>query len=317
MREEYDPKLDELYQIYQELGDAAKKQIRQAHEHLAIDRNTLCRLEWDALHEPLGELFPGRLWVVVAESGHGKSTVLMNVAFHLLAQGKKIWHAPLEQTGSVMRQYLAAFDLGLPTKAVLRGRLAPDDLERVKAHLDAQLNRKDWQIGFSDIEILNKRTASRLFDEAMAVGADILIIDHLNQTEGGYNELRELCYYILRECREQSPKGMTVLAAAQIGRDKMNRDPFHHYYPPRSEMILGGGSIYEVADVVIGAWRPLQAMITTIDRAVVKGGFKKARDFCRQGAIGLNIMKDRVGGNIGDNVILRYDRGRILNEVLI
>lgn len=297
------------------------EQVDEAKARLALDPVKVPRLPWDSLHDALGPLWPGELWVAGATSGNGKSTLLMSLCAAWSREGKRVWVLPLEQPAGVMRLHWAAYDLELPNRDVLENALTPANRARVTEHLDWQIRGAGRErVGFSDAKLLTPSGVAVAFDEAQRFGANVLLIDHLNHNgpdEGsradGYTVLRSICHEILR-CNEQVQSvapGLMTFAAAQLHRDKSG-DRLAAYKPPKETAIEGGEVIRQCANVAIGLYRPMREEVTKSEEREVAMGTKPLKDILQPNTIGVSILKHRIRGNVGQQIKLGFHHGRIV-----
>lgn len=294
-------------------------QVDAAKDRLRLDALKCPRMPWDSLHDVVGPLWPGELWVIGASTGNGKSTALMNLVGAWEAEGKKAWMVPLEQPASVMRLHWAAYALNLTSRSVLENNLSPIDRKRVAEHLDWQ-SRGDGRtrVGFSDATTLTPNGVSHHFDEAARFGADVLILDHLNHNQpdvggnqNGFAVLKDICHEILRcnaEIQTVRPGLMTV-AAVQLHRDKLG-DHLAPFKPPKPSSIEGGEVVRQTCNVALGLYRPMR-VLSTSEESDLRHGALALKDVLEPDTIGVSVMKHRIRGEVGAIVKLQFDRGRI------
>ena len=294
-------------------------QVDAAKDRLRLDALKCPRMPWDSLHDVVGPLWPGELWVIGASTGNGKSTALMNLVGAWEAEGKKVWMVPLEQPASVMRLHWAAYALDLTSRAVLENNLSTLDRQRVADHLDWQSHGAGRdRVGFSDATTLTPNGVSHHFDDAARFGADVLILDHLNHNQpdpggnpNGYAVLKDICHEILRcnaEIQSVRPGLMTV-AAVQLHRDKLG-DHLAPFKPPKPSSIEGGEVVRQTCNVALGLYRPMRAFTGT-EEIDLRHGRLAIKEVLEPDRIGVAVMKHRIRGDAGTIIKLDFLRGRI------
>jgi replicative DNA helicase len=293
---------------------AGREQVLAALDRLAIDPMTLPRLPWDALTNVVGPIWPTDIWLVAAGTGSGKTTVLAHCAEHFVASRRRIYVLALEQSPNELRTAMAALALGYhPQWALVNAwtKLGTGAEAKIRAELKRQVSELEGRLIFSPSETLTVHDLEFELATAASLGADLVLIDHLGQVDvGGYEGLRTFLKELKRAINAVQ---IPVLMAAQLGRG--DRDILRPYRPPTSYDLEGGEVIAQIASVILGLYRPVMPM-TVGDEREVRRGSKSIREFVVPHAIGVTVMKHRVGGDVlGERILLHYERGRISDPV--
>lgn len=291
-----------------------KQQVRAGIELIHEDFSQCVHLPWDSLNAVIGHgILPYQLWTAAAESGHGKTTFAMNVVKGMVAEGKRVFVIGLEQSAPVLRVYLAALKLGFSTRYALANRwrdLPISAQGAIESELLDQENEAEL-LHFSDADFLTLKTLPKVLAEAEAFRADIVIIDHVHHVRvEGNNSAAEF----VRLCQNLSDfaknRRTPVLAMAQLNRGNGPVDRLKPYMPPALDNIKMGKVLEEVSAVVLGLYRPLDVFVTATERAKIRLG-ESVKPFIKPNTMGVAVLKSRIGGDVGEIVELRYDRGHI------
>lgn len=291
-----------------------KEQVEAGINLIHEDFSQCVHLPWPSLHQAIGHgVLPYQLWTAAAESGHGKTTFAMNVVKGLVAQGKRVYVIGLEQAAPVLRVYLAALKLGFSTRYALANRwnqLPPSAQAAIESDLREQETEAEL-LHFSNADFLTLRTLAKALEEAQAFGAQLILIDHVHhvRVESGNSagEFTKLCQGLSDFSKKHQ---IPVLAMAQLNRGNGPIDRLKPYLPPALDNIKMGKVLEEVSSVVLGLYRPLFNNITAQERARIRLG-ESVKPFIKANTMGVAVLKSRIGGECGDIVDLKYDRGHI------
>ena len=309
------PQAEALIRLVDDNEDELQaSQRRQAIEAIDLTRRSYARqpkVPWPSLHELVGPVMPDAFWIIGAQTGQGKTTVLMN---WLRTIGLSIAYVlPLENPPAKMRLMWAALSLSLDPAKVLenRWRELPEDSEKqVQAHVAEQVEFAE-NVVFSEVPYLSLGQLKETFEDAAHCGADVIFIDHIHRmAESSYKAIAEAGKLISRYIREFE---IPVVATAQFNTGGAERSPFRGFREPCIEDLYMGQVTAHEALVVMGLYRPLWPM-TKEQTAEVRERKTKAWHFAKPGIIGVHCMKHRVRGTAasGHSVELTYDQGRIV-----
>jgi replicative DNA helicase len=308
------PQADALLRL---VGDEANPAVDQAAEAITRTQQSFHlapQMPWRVLHDLVGPVLPDALWIIGAQTGHGKTTLMLNWLQTLArSAGQKTYVLPLEQRPAMMRLVWASLSLGYPTALVLenRWRELPDDAEKqVQAHVAEQVEWCGESVVFSDVEYLSEANLEETFQDAHAQGCTLILVDHLHRmAESSYRAMAMVAKALTRNIRKY---GIPVACTAQFNQGGPERNPLQGYREPQLSDIYMGQVIAHEAHVILGLYRPLQGMSKEETQAV-KNRETKAWKFAIPNTVGVHCMKHRVRGMLaeGRSIELQYDRGRI------
>lgn len=265
---------------------------------------------WPAFDEQFGGIVPGRLYVVGARPGNGKSTWLLNVLSHLWTMRVPTLYFGTEMSPPELVKKWAAMRCGYDELSVFEGRLG----ERQKLHLRAEVEELMDQdsVTFSTVPRLDiARMASeisRSFNELAGPVPRVLILDHLHRVTQDREELEVLAKELADVTVERN---VAFICAAQLNRDQSS-GAFDLYLPPSLARYKGSAAIEENAAVGFGLFRPLLGAIQRGDRLDIENGKKAASDFAESNTMAVVCTKHRFHGNaIGHAHKLIFRDGRL------
>lgn len=295
-----------------DFAEIAKQQTTAAAELASFDTSGCLRMPWQDLDAVAGPLLPWHFWVLAAATGNGKSTALMSIVQQWLVEGRSVYMLPLEQPSDVMRLYLAALRCALDPRAVLTGQVSPEDRRAVYADLSWQQGDGAHLLYFSDRPFVDELGLRASVEEAVAFGADVVIVDHLHHLQmtghaNPHQALVRICQ-LIKELAKQHR--IPILCAAQLHRG--DGDPLAPYRPPKPTSIQGGEVIRQVCDVALGLWRPLAPGFDRTAELLVRNGEQEIREYLEPACVGVHVLKHRVdGGQLARRVYLRWEAGRL------
>ncbi len=297
-----------------DFASRTRTQVRRARELIHEDFSACVRLPWPSLHKVIGHgLLPYQLWTIAAASGHGKTTIAMNLVKAWVATGKRVYVIPLEQPTDVMRVYLAALSLGFSTRLALANRwrdLPPSAQGAIESELLRQEDEAEL-LHFSDVDFLTVNGLPAVLAEAQAFEADVILIDHVHHVRvEGYNsaaEFMRLCQ-LLGEFTKN--RRIPVVAMAQLNRGQGPKDRLKPYLPPDVDGIQMGKVLEQVSSVVMGLYRPLADWVKKKEFARIRLG-DPVKPYLKPGTMAVSVLKSRISGDAGDIVDLVYERGHI------
>jgi replicative DNA helicase len=305
------PQAHALFKVLEEGDDDTAK--HQAVEAIDLTRRSYAlapKVPWRSLHELVGPVLPDALWLIGAQTGQGKTTLLMN---WLSRMGEATAYVlPLENPPAKMRLLWAALSLKLDPALVLenRWRELPEDAERmVQAHVAEQVEYAG-NVVFSEVPYLSPENLKEAFQDAAHARADVIFIDHVHRmTESSYRGMSMVGKLLSRCIREY---GIPVVGTAQFNQG-VERSPFQGFREPALADLYMGQVLAHEAHVITGLFRPLLPM-TKEEQAEVRERRTKAWRFSKPNVVGVHCMKHRVRGTKaeGHTVELRYEEGRIV-----
>ena len=281
-------------------------------------------LPWTVLRTIVGPLRQHYLVLLGADTGNGKTSVVMHLLHEWQRAGKRVYVVSLEIDPYLLRLYWACLHVGVDPRPVIqegeRG-IPAGRVEDVKAHVTWQALSHDAQrrVQFSTWRRLAMGDLRAMMFDAKSRGADVILLDHLHEIDIDGPEARGnsydrwvLCCRMLKELIREYQ--VPVVAAAQFHRDK-GFDRLAAYLPPRETAFQGGHKLLQVADIAIGLYRPLTTLITKGEMVKLRSGLLNVRDYISKGIIGCNILKHRYADQRGQICQLTYVNGHISEQV--
>lgn len=281
--------------------------------------------ELDELTGPLGA--GGDVWFVCAFSGGGKTTFITSVIEAWRVAGKKIYVMPLETKSKRFRTILACLETGVNVGDALSGKLRIDGREeersRVKAALAEQAMRPYVdQVMVSETRAIDVKGLERGLKQAVAFGADVVIVDHIDHLEGGDGsnpsaESKAVNHAALRMAQDF---GLLLVFTSQLNMEiSRNPDRLAKYAPPQPHQVWMPGVKMQVASGMIGLFRtprPKRADETPEEYADMLKAARRGEiappDVLDPHVMGVSAMKLRnYGSREGGRVLLDYSHGRV------
>lgn len=281
------------------------------------------RFPWTRLDALVGPLRSHYLTLVGADTGNGKTSVMMHLLHEWQARGRRVYMVSLEIDPFLLRLYWACLATGCdPRPVIQKGKqgLPEESLTQIQRHMTWQAGSRDasHRVRFSSWRRLAIADLHPMMVEARTQGADVILLDHLHEIDidgpevrgTGYDRWVSCCRLLKELVREfQIP----VVAAAQFHRDKAF-DRLAPFLPPKDTAFQGGHKLLQVADVALGLYRPLTSLITKGEMVRLRAGLLNIRDFISQGQIGCAVLKHRWQDQRGKVCTLRYTQGYITDE---
>lgn len=305
---------DEMAAIQVEMATMALDQSADAYKHLP----------WPSLDAVVGGIGPGSLWYVALFSGFGKTTLLSTFVEMALAAGERVYVMPLEATPNLFRTHLAARAVGVHPGDLLSGayKAWPDarevrdrvvrELERVRGQADR------WtRLHISGATAFDEASVEHALDEAAAVDADWLVVDHVDHL-GVQDRLSE--YQVSFRANKAlsdgvKQTGLRALASSQLAHTLTRGDCLARHRLPSEDMIKFGAHKRELADGVLVGCRPLR--VDGVDKetlAAYRATTVPMTQVVEPNCMLLGLMKHRLyGERTGARVYLRVENGRVLD----
>jgi len=293
---------------------------------------TILRAPWGMrkMDEIVGPMVSGRVYVIGARSGNGKSTFAtswlnghmemverefnkkVNSKFHEIP--RRVLAFLTERSPEVARLAWAAMRLGYevdPVSSEAWSDLPTGARDKVMAQLEwiNGLEHQGW-VKFVDRAL---PTASLIGDVMAENDPQIVLFDFVQRVraEGRQSKWDAIADAMHMFQTAATHGGCVVILTSQLKRkgDGM----FDKYRPPTDEDFKGAGEIEETADVGLGLFRPLHQM-TGKEERMIRNGELDLEPFVRHNEMAVKVVKHRWRGSALDKVFrLSYDRGRIFD----
>ena len=343
---ETDDELDELFGP----GDSARKAagpglelVRSAEDELP-DRDELAsqqfvaavyrvhentsqypRFPLPSLHDLAGLVAPDELWVLAARQGNGKSLFCQNLTQWLIEQDVPTLYMGTEQDAEVLRIKQACVKMGVRQKLILKP--TPEDKATTEYTLAAEAVQEGLKwLDSADVRRLLVYANSRYIDRATLAkwsrggvkkyGVKCIIVDHIHHMKHGqgYNAVSELTESVHLAKDLACEMHVSMLVASQVKRP--SGDAIKRYTPPDAEDLGGSSALERTADVALGIWRPLRTDLPVEELRKLQQGAKlgsQSEDrLYQEHAMGVRVLKDRLGDAPGKQCFLRVEKSRVL-----
>lgn len=281
---------------------------------LARPASQFMHYPWRDLDHIVGGMLPGELHYLCAFSGNGKTLFMLSLVQEWLRQGKRIYFLGLETVPKYLLVNLCALREGVHAADVLTGRAFrepgwPDVKARLRQAAGWFMDRPLY---LSPVQHVGPREIDLAYRHAKDLGADVLMVDHVDHIAGESGRLYEESVLINAKI-DQNTKDFNVLtvASSQLNLDAVRGDPLAQYRPPRPEHVKMGNKKRELATSMVGLYRPIRTDVTKDELLAVKGGSKDAISILTPWQMGCSIMKNRKGGNDGARCLLSTEGYRV------
>lgn len=294
------------------LREEAVAQALAAHDAIEEhDPATWVRYPWAGLDALVGAMSPGELHTVLALSGNGKTTLLVNLLHEWLMRKTRCYVLGFETDPKLLRLMLAGCYLKVDPRLV--ARLAWDQLpegtqDQVETHLLMQTEA--WHTDLLHLDgstYVGPRELDQIMRTAHKAGYQVLLVDHFDRFDArSYQDTK-----LLAEGLKEGAKAynLAVLCANQVSRVTRGTPAFRRTTPPSLDDSKGGNVLGENSDAILSLFRPLVAEMTKADRAMVTAGLRPVEDFIDHRRMGVKIEKSRWTSHAGQTTYLTYTQG--------
>lgn len=248
---------------------------------------------WDALNERLGGLRQGELVTVTAGSGVGKTTIVKEIAYHLLSEGERLGLLMLEESNARTMEGLISISLSRNI-VTDRSRATEEEIAAAFDYISGLPLYLYNHFGSGSIDSIIERIRYMV----RACGVQWVILDHISILISGLevgDERKQIDIAMtrLRTLVEELGCGLIVISHLRRPEgDKGHEDGAS----VRLGQLRGSHAIAQLSDVVIGVQR--------------------SDDDHEPDAVELVVLKNRWSGDRGSGGTLVYDRvtGRISDQ---
>ena len=252
-------------------------------------------IPYPILNSKLDGIRPQRLYLFTAGSGIGKSTLVRELAYHLLMQhGQPLGVMALEEP----RKRTAKGFAGLYLNKIIHVRNTNVTQEEYKqAYNEVLANGRFWiydHWGSSNINVL----LSKINYMAVSLGIKWLVLDHISIVVSGNDEIgeseRKMIDILMTKLRSLiNATGIGVLAIVHLKRPSDGKNSYNEGRKVSLTDLRGSGALEQLSDVVIALERDQQGENPNVSQ--------------------LRILKDRDLGDTGpaDKLIYNQTTGRM------
>lgn len=250
---------------------------------------------WSDMDRKFGGICLGRMYIVGARPGNGKTTWALNVLSHLWQEAVPTLYFGTEMQPSELVKKWAAMRRGLDELAVFEGRMSEPEKLGLRVEIETLMDQDC--VTFSTAPRLDvKRLGSeieRAFDAKTGPAPRVLILDHLHRLAQDREGLEVLAKELADITVERN---VAFIVAAQLNRDNSS-GAFDLYLPPSLARYKGSAAIEENAAVGFGIFRPLKpGGCTRKEREQIENGERSVSEFAQPGGLSIICTKHRYHG---------------------
>lgn len=301
-------------------------QTQRAIDKLYADPDAALSMPYESVHAIVGRLAPGSLTFVIAHTGQGKTTFMLDVFDRWAQAGVPIDFLGTEQEPDELRTKWACLRCGVPAGVAINREWDEWQLgefwrEKVEDDLGKLDDAYSGQVLFIPEKFVTLATVEAAARNAQQRGAKVLVVDHVDRIETQANDSEYLALKrLVRRLKELArDHNLALLVASQLNREGRKADRLGAYRAPQIHHMQGGATKEQEADVVLGLWRPLR----TIRPSESIEEFKAAMDAAMKGnaepetvlepdTMAVVLLKHRTwGSREGKRCRLRVSHGRI------
>lgn len=302
-----DPLLRLRAEPSEEYAESVKDAGEQMEDFLYTPASQFLHYPWPDLDRLVGGMLPGELHYICAFSGNGKTLFMLSLLRELLMAGKKVYFLGLETTPKYLLVNLCCLHEGINAPDVLTGRAwGWDNWITIKERLYAAVWwYRERSLYLSPVEHVGAREIQAAYAHADKLGADVLMIDHVDHISGDSGKLYEESVKINTQIHDLAKSaGVLTIASSQLNLEAVKGDPLAQYRPPRPEHVKMGNKKRELGTSMIGLYRPIRPDVVAEDLKSVRDGTLDPMKILTPWQMACVVMKNRKGGNDGQKCVL-------------
>lgn len=283
--------------------------VLNAYIHRLAPASMHVHFPWQDLRDIHGPMLPGRLYIVSARTGSGKTLFVRSLLEHLVGGEQPVPTAywSTETTSEEVIRAFAATRLGAHP-----ARIEEDDFSQVpggygKFAVECANLVSDW---CTDTRAAHRRLA--LFDEPyprvtsirlaleelVERGIRAFVVDHLLRCVSDLENPFSAVSTAIRALRQTaSDLGLVCIVTSQQGRNASGGDRLAWFAPPDLSALKGAGTIEEEADGVLFLHRVLRDDLVRAEMAELRSGRMPLKSAIAPHLMGVGIGKARVDGS--------------------
>jgi DNA primase len=262
----------------------------------------------------LSEIDVGHITTIIAGTGHGKTSVALNLALHFLKQGKTVSFWSGEMASEILVGKLQGMQAKMGLKAIISElRQQQAGMPVSKKFLDSIPIIEKYCENFHIPEVKANRVAD-ILENVGKVNPDVMLLDYIQQLHPSrrYRTRDEEVESVMDDLNKYSINSkLPIVLFAQINREARNveKPEIHH--------VRHSATVEQYSSNVIGVWNSAMAYHKGSSPQVPGGWYWKndadttARAIAAAEAEGkslteLIILKSRYHGNVGKAVPLLF-----------
>lgn len=193
----------------------------------------------------MGGLFPGELIILAARPGLGKTSLALQMAYHIAASGKLVYFASLEMSGAELSIRLACSLSGVSSRLVRTGRLEQADFQALSNAMNNQATASmdiHDQSGLTVAEIRRQIRQRKKHGLALAVIDYVQLLTPEDQKVPREQQVARITTLLKQTAREYE---IPILCLCQLNRLADGEEE------PKLSHLRESGSIEQNADMVL------------------------------------------------------------------
>jgi archaellum biogenesis ATPase FlaH len=252
----------------------------------------LCEYHIPWINDVLGAIFPTDLIVVGADSGQGKSEVVLNLAYHNALRGKKILYYQLEMDNaeiihrrriSRMNQLLG--DRYIRNKDYYLNNMT-DDQKKAFTIAVREENSISDKIMIYNGDGLNLNKFLETF-KAYGYKSDLVVVDHLHYFSMNSENQSQEIGLIMREIKKLTRSGTPIVLVSHLVKRNKNNEPDQNDF-------FGSSNIGKEATACIMLARNEQDTTIYIKKSRMDGGGQKQNFTYDKKLRKLNVVMQKI-----------------------
>ena len=263
---------------------------------------------WAGLRDIAGPMLPGRLYIVSARTGSGKTLFVRSLLEYWLRADEPmpVAYWPTETTPEEVIRGFACAEFGVHPARIEEGdfglvaggeRAFRDrcrDLALRWCWTGPGSTRPLWLFDAARPRLGDIRQALKGFAEA---GGRVFIVDHLLRVALDLDKLFSAATEAIRELKMAAADfGLVGIVTSQQGRATGGGDRLAWFAPPDLSALKGSGAIEEEADAVFFLHRVLKTL-SDKDQVALRRGETSLKDALEPNLMGVAVGKSRVDGS--------------------
>jgi replicative DNA helicase len=263
----------------------------------------------------IGPILRGRLYVVLASTGAGKTLFTLNIVDWLLQLGLRLLVVPTEES-SRLHTLLACRQANVSFRDFHYRRLDDQDVQQVEELADRYRAMPGLRL------LPGSPPFAEILDGLKAWPADLLVIDHVHLLSlPGRSEPEGLDAVMVWMQKLADVLEMPIIAMVQVHRP-VGRDHLAPYRIPSLYSGRGSSKIEQSADVVLGLSRKLKddvdaKTMTRLSRGLLHR-HESPRDYEEPGVARVSCLKHRLDDEARSrSVLLTVHRGKLQDLIAL
>jgi KaiC/GvpD/RAD55 family RecA-like ATPase len=307
------------------LPDVSGEQFTRARTEIFTPPAVVVEFPYASLHREVDRLTSGQLVFVMANTGQGKTTFLLDVQDRWAEAGVKIDYLGTEQEPFELITKWACLRVDVhPGVAISKSWDAHPQgaewQERVRQEIHRIEQLYGEQVKFSPDKFITLAKIEQAAKRAHERGGHVLFVDHIDRVDiGPKAEVGDLTQLVRRLKELGRDYKLLMVVASQMNREARKMDRLGAYRAPQLHQMQGSAAKEHEADVALGLWRPLRQQLPgetakefAATMAAAKAGHIQVSDVTERNTMAVVLLKHRIfGERDGNRCKLHVRHGRL------